>query len=189
VLDEDLIAVLTASQDLGFLGARPIPEVIDHARAFVRALAGLTVERDERPTIVDLGSGGGIPGLVIAADRPDVRLTLLDRRSKRTDFLDRMVHRLGWADRVDVVCDDAERVADRLPGRFTGAVARGFGPPELTLRLGAALVAVGGRIVISEPPDGDRWDPELLRRLGVDRIEVPVPDAGEARVAVFRRRA
>ena len=183
---EELVAVLTASQDLGFLGARPITEVIEHARAFVRALDGVTVEGTEPATIIDLGSGGGVPGLVIAHDRPDLSVTLLDRRAKRTDFLERMVRRLGWSARVRVICDDAERVVARESGRYAAAVARGFGPPAVTLNTGAALVRRGGRVVISEPPDGDRWETELLASMGVVRDVTPGQDP---RVVVFVRQS
>jgi 16S rRNA (guanine527-N7)-methyltransferase len=98
-----------------------------------------------------------VPGLVIAHDRPDLRLTLIDRRTKRTDFLARVVRRLGWAERVDVVSGDVGTFAETNADRFDAAVARGFGPPEMTLRLAIDLVRRGGRVVISEPPDGDRW--------------------------------
>jgi 16S rRNA (guanine527-N7)-methyltransferase len=152
------------AQRLGFLGARPIDEVIEHARRFVDALGSVD------GSIVDLGAGGGVPGLVIAHDRPDLRVTLIDRRTKRTDFLERVVGRLGWADRVEVIAADAERVAIEQPPGFDAAVARGFGPPEKTLDLAIRLVRPGGTIVISEPPEGDRWvDVSLVRSGVVDR--------------------
>ena len=159
-----LVAALEQSQRLGFLGARPIPEVIAHARGFVRALA----DHDDLHTVLDLGAGGGVPGLVIAHDRPDLHVTLLDRRAKRTDFLERVVRRLEWADRVTVVCAD---VADFRPDdRFDAVVARGFGPPSFTLSVAAGLVRPGHPIVISEPPEADRWDDGLIDRLGVRRL-------------------
>ena len=46
--------------------------------------------------LVDLGSGGGLPGLVLADAYPERAITLVDRREKRTDFLRRAVRRLGW---------------------------------------------------------------------------------------------
>ncbi len=52
--------VLTESQRLGFLGARPIAEVVEHARSFVTALDGVV------GSVADIGAGGGVPGLVIA---------------------------------------------------------------------------------------------------------------------------
>lgn len=174
VFDHTARSVLEESQRLGFLGDRDITEVIDHARAFVAALEGTV------GTVADLGSGGGVPGLVIAHDRPDLDVVLIDRRAKRTDFLDRMVRRLRWTDRVSVVCADVEEYIVGAP-LIDVAVARGFGPPETTLRLGAALVRPGGRVIISEPPAGERWSSDLLSEVGVRRL-----DGGGGQVVVFQ---
>ena len=57
---------------LGFLGPGPIAAHIEHAAGFLRALA------DVAGTVVDLGSGGGVPGLVLAVARPDLALVLLE---------------------------------------------------------------------------------------------------------------
>lgn len=173
---DDVLRVLEESQRLGFLGDRPIPEVVEHSRRFVIALASVT------GTVVDLGSGGGVPGLVIAHDRPDLEMVLIDRRSKRTDFLSRMVLRLGWSDHVAVLDEDVRQVIARSPETFDAAVARGFGPADMTLRFASRLVRPGGRIVISEPPSGERWSVDLASELGVCRVE---EDLGS--VAVFER--
>ncbi len=167
-----LHGALAESRRLGFLGDRPIDEVIDHARAFVDALDGVT------GSVLDLGSGGGVPGLVIAAERPDLEVTLLDRRTKRTDFLRRIVGRLDWTDRVRVVVGDAEQVEFEHP--FDAVVARGFGPPAHTLRTAARLTGPAGLIVVSEPPAGDRWPPEVVAAAGVERRP------SDPRVACFR---
>jgi len=53
--------------------------------------------------VVDVGSGGGLPGLVVALARPDLRLTLVDSMLRRTTFLQETVAQLGLADRVTVV--------------------------------------------------------------------------------------
>lgn len=165
-VDPVLVAVLEDAQRLGFLGSRPILEVIAHARGFVRALE----DTGTINSVLDLGSGGGIPGLVIAHDRPTTSVTLLDRRAKRTDFLERVVRRLGWQHRVSVVCQD---IATFGPAHsFDAVVARGFGPPEFTLSVAARLVRPGSPIVISEPPDQDRWDDQLMDRLQLRRVHV-----------------
>ena len=78
--DEQLLEALGASQRLGFLGDRSIDEVIAHARYFVDALVDVT------GSIADIGAGGGVPGLVVAMDRPDLHITMVDRRTKRTTF-------------------------------------------------------------------------------------------------------
>ncbi len=173
MFDESVHRVLEEAQRLGFLGERDIDEVIDHARSFVDALDGV------EGTVADIGSGGGVPGFVIAHDRPDLRMVLVDRRAKRTDFLDRMVRRLRWSDRVSVICSDVEEVigADHA---INAVVARGFGPPSVTLSMASRLVRPRGRIVISEPPEGERWPEEMLAELGVRRI-----DDGMGSVSIF----
>ena len=180
VTDAELLDVLAAAQRAGFLGARPVGEVVAHARCFVAALDPV------RGAVIDLGSGAGIPGLVIALDRPDLDVTLLDRRTKRTDFLERMVRRLGWQDEVAVVAMDVDELGDGRRGTFDAVTARGFGPPDRTLRAAARLGRPGGRIVVSEPPGavdrGARWPTDLLR--SVDVVRVPQG----SRVAVFERR-
>ncbi len=178
----ELYEALGESQRLGFLGGRSITEVVDHARLFVAALDGLESARGESLEVIDLGSGGGVPGLVIAYYRPDVAVTLLDRRTKRTDFLRRVVSRLGWSGRVTVIADDAVDVVKSKRGFYDCVVARGFGLPDLTLKLATDFVRPGGRVIISEPPQGDRWRSELLEELDVDRL------SSATRVAIFERR-
>jgi 16S rRNA (guanine527-N7)-methyltransferase len=158
------------------LGRRPIGDVIHHARAFVDALTTTT------GTVLDLGSGGGVPGLVIAVDRPDLQVVLVERRQTRADHLVRLVRRLELTDRVSVRAVDAERLHDELP-LVEAVVARSFGGTDVTLRAAAPLLASGGRIVISEPPqrDASRWAPALLERYGLERFEHPDP-----RVVVLR---
>ena len=184
-----LVDALLDAQRLGFLGARPIPEVIEHARGFVRALRARETDRLIE-SVLDLGSGGGVPGLIIAHDLPATRLTLLDRRAKRTDALERLIRRLGWEDRITVACTDVTTFHPDEP--FDAVVARGFGPPEFTLAQAVRFVRAGGPIVISEPPEGDRWDDRLLAELGLRRVDDPVvaaPAPGsrdlDGRVAVF----
>ena len=156
--------VLGDAQKWGTLGRRSISEVISHARQFVAPLAGCA------GPVIDIGTGAGVPGLVIAVDRPDLRLVLTDRRATRMDALRRGVAAMGLVDRVDVVTADVEDLG-RDPdhaGRYQAVVSRGFGPPETTLRLATPLVAPGGLLVISEPPSDqpDRWKKtELLSEL------------------------
>ena len=83
--------MLRESQRLGFLGARPVEQAAEHAAAFATALGPLA----DGARLIDLGSGGGLPGLVLADLLPRCSIVLVDRRQKRTDFLQRAIRRLG----------------------------------------------------------------------------------------------
>jgi 16S rRNA (guanine527-N7)-methyltransferase len=180
VIDDIVIETLREAQRFGLFGKRPIEEAVEHSMSFVHALDELV----DGARIVDMGSGGGLPGFVLAASCPTASVTLIDRREKRADFLRRAVGRIGW-DHVEVVSGDVEAVARAVAdgGRpaFDAVTARGFGPPTSTVTMAARLVRAGGLIVISEPPDADRWDAARLEALGLDRVR-----AGA--VSVFRTR-
>ena len=157
--------VLVDAQRIGALGPRPIDDVIAHARAFVDALPAGTTR------IIDLGSGAGVPGLVVADALPEATMVLVDRRAKRTDALALAVAGLGWRDRVSVICADVDDLI-RNPahaGSYDAVISRGFGPHETTLRLSAGLVRPGGVVVISEPPEGEpnRWPDDLVKELSL----------------------
>jgi 16S rRNA (guanine527-N7)-methyltransferase len=182
--DEPLIEALGQSQRLGMLGDLPINDVIRHARLFTAAFqahAPNGVVHD----VADIGSGGGVPGLVLAVDLTDAYVTLIDRRAKRTDHLQRLVRRLGLQDRVTVIAADLTSPPSALRGAFDAVSARGFGPPSVTLELGAPLLRRGGLLAVSEPPAAapDRWDPSWLECAELDRC-TPLG----APVAVFHRR-
>jgi len=177
-VDQALVDALASSQRLGMLGDRPIGEVIEHAGAFVDALGGVT------GTVIDLGSGGGVPGLVIARARPDLRVVLVDRRATRADHLARLVLRLELGGRVEVLAVDARVLPETFAELADAVVARGFGPPAETLGRAAPLLAQGGLAVVSEPPHpvADRWPDALLTRWHLRR-----EPGDDARVACFRR--
>jgi 16S rRNA (guanine527-N7)-methyltransferase len=146
------VAVLEEARDLGFLGPGPVTFHVEHARAYLPLLAGV-----DGPAC-DLGAGGGVPGLVLAAERADLAWTFLDAMAKRTGFLQRAIERLGL-ENVTVRTARAEEVPD-LRGQFHAVVARSFGSPAVTAECAAPLLQVGGRLIVSEPPEheGDRWD-------------------------------
>lgn len=183
--DVVLLDALAIAQRLGVTGERDLGEAIAHARAFVRCLDVVPAGSQ----VVDLGSGGGLPGIVIAHDRPDLAVTLVERRRSRADLLVRMAGRVTGSRpspgcSVRVVSDDVTRMATPADG-FDAATARSFGSPSVTLGAAARVVRRGGLIVISDPPPGseDRWTPDLLSRCGVDRL--PRLDDG-VRVSRFR---
>jgi 16S rRNA (guanine527-N7)-methyltransferase len=158
-----LLAQLERARDLGFLGPGPVEAHVDHAQAFLEAL------RSVAGVVVDLGSGGGVPGLVVAVARPELRLVLLESRAVRCRFLEDAVEALGVD--AEVVEGRAEVVgrSDRR-GSAAAVIARSFGPAAATAECGAALLQVGGLLVVSEPPPpvpASRWPEAGLAELGL----------------------
>ncbi|MGI9119934.1 MAG: RsmG family class I SAM-dependent methyltransferase [Acidimicrobiales bacterium] len=136
---------------------------------------------------VDLGSGAGIPGLVLAMDLPASTWTLLDANTTRTAFLVTAVQALGLADRVQVVTGRAEVVgrSSEHRGRYQVVVARAFARPAVVAECAAPLLSLEGEVVVSEPPEpADRWLEEGLTELGLRLVTV---DPGPPRIATLRQ--
>jgi 16S rRNA (guanine527-N7)-methyltransferase len=196
---EQLAAVFADARRLGFLGPPPVGEQVDHATVFAGVLEAAGIGP---AAFLDLGSGGGLPGLVIAALWPEHRGTLLDASQKRTAFLRRTVVTLGWQSRVDVVEGRAEDLArdPGLRGRFSLVVARSFATPSVTAEIGGAFLLAEGRLAVSEPmtpcdsagpkrstePEG-RWPADGLGRLGL--LPAVIRSGVGVRVAVIGRRS
>ncbi|MFM9136893.1 MAG: 16S rRNA (guanine(527)-N(7))-methyltransferase RsmG [Actinomycetota bacterium] len=149
-----LLRVFTEAQRVGALGPVAPADVITHSLAFVEVIPAAA------RTVADLGTGAGVPGLVIAVARPDLEVLLVDRRAKRIDALQRAIISLGLGARVRALCGDAESYGHGIHHRSVDVVTcRGFGSPETTIRLSTPWVVDGGIVAISEPPEdrGDRW--------------------------------
>jgi 16S rRNA G527 N7-methylase RsmG len=161
--DTALVEALAAIQARGAIGESSLQRAIEHAEQYVHkvpATAG---------TLCDLGSGGGLPGLVIAVRCPHLHLTLVERRATRADLLRRAVASLDLTGRVVVVADDVRVVAERSPRAFDVVTARSFAAPPITAKWASSLLRQGGSLIVSEPPDDDpsRWPVDLLARLAL----------------------
>jgi len=153
-----LESVLAEAQRIGLIGPGSLEDSIEHSNRFAAAVP-VGVCR-----VVDIGAGGGLPGLVIGACRPEVSLLLVDRRGRACDFLRRSVGSLGWSQRVSVMEADVALLG-RVPetaGQFDVVTARGFGPPGLVAELGLPLLRPGGLMIVSVVGGGETWSSEGL---------------------------
>ncbi|MCB0970378.1 MAG: class I SAM-dependent methyltransferase [Acidimicrobiales bacterium] len=178
--------LLLESRQLGFLGPGPVEDHLGHARAFA-------VLPQRAPDLaLDLGAGGGLPGLVLAATTwPDARWVFLDAHQRRTQFLTEAVDALGLAYRVEVVRARAEEFGreEGRRGAFDLVVARSFGAPAVTAECAAPLLRVGGELLVSEPPEAttsERWPRDGLAELGLGGPERQVVDASGVPVHLVR---
>jgi 16S rRNA (guanine527-N7)-methyltransferase len=180
-----LLEVLEEAKRRGFLGPGPVEEHVRHSRAYASAGLG------GPGPIADVGSGGGVPGLVLAMLVPDVEVVLMEANRRRCTFLAEAVAGLNLGARADVVHERAEVIGQDADhrGRYGTVVARSFGPPPVTAECGAALLTSGGRLLVSEPPEEqppskERWPALGLGRLGLAHTATV---AGLARIAVLEQ--
>ena len=102
---------------------------------------------------LDIGSGAGLPGIVLALARPDISLTLLEPLERRTIFLEEVVAELGLSN-VTVV----RGKASDFQGKFEVITARAVAPMNRLLQWSWHLLAPGGRILAIK---GERAAEEL----------------------------
>lgn len=159
--------MLERGRPLGLFGPADLGDAVIHARWFARTVS-------TPRSFVDLGSGGGLPGLVLAWFWPDTLATLVEVRERCVSFLQDAVERLRLASRVRIVPMRAEEAGrdEARRGQSDLVVARSFGRPAVTAECSAPFLRLDGRLVVSEPPVSDqkRWDRAGLELLGLEPL-------------------
>jgi 16S rRNA (guanine527-N7)-methyltransferase len=133
--------LMTWNEKVNLTGARHASEVVgDHLPdSFV--LASLC---PSDCSLVDIGSGGGLPAVPFAILRPDCRVALVEPRAKRVAFLKLVVRDCGCGS-VQVLRQRVEQVPC---ASFSVAASRATFDPEEWLGIGTGLVCVGGTVVV-----------------------------------------
>jgi 16S rRNA (guanine527-N7)-methyltransferase len=125
----------------------PAAVATSHVVDSLAAVPWLRAQRAQR--CLDLGSGGGFPGLPIAAALPDVTVSLLEPIGKKAGFLRTVVEATGMAGRVTVVAARAEALAadPRQRGAWPVVTARAVASTADLVELAFPLLAPGGALV------------------------------------------
>lgn len=159
----------------GLIGPREAPRLWERHLLNCAVLAE-AIPRDA--TVCDIGSGAGLPGLVLAIARPDVRITLVEPLLRRTTFLDEVVSSLGL-DNVEVVRGRAEDLHGSRT--FDVVTSRAVAPLERLLRWSMPLVAPRGALIAMK---GESIDEEIVaarktvEKFGAGDPEVSLLGAG-----------
>jgi 16S rRNA (guanine527-N7)-methyltransferase len=145
--------------------------------------------------LLDLGSGGGFPGMVLAIVRPELEVHLLDATAKKTAFLEQAAARLAVP--VTVHTGRAEELAgSELGGTFDVVTARAVAPLERLVAWGMPFLVPGGLLCAVK---GARWADELAAAAGAiarsgasvvatpDDVEEPPADGPQPRVVMLAR--
>lgn len=132
------------------------------------SLAALEVLRRYEGPIVDVGSGGGAPGIPLAHALPDREVTLLEATRRKCEFLERWARELP---NVQVVCGRAE---EQPVDAWGVAVAKALAPPPVAAEWCLPLVVPGGAAVVYVGPtaQADRVA-QVAERLAAELAESP----------------
>ena len=122
----------------------------------------ITTLIEKGASLIDIGSGAGLPGIVIALARPDLKVTLLEPLQRRVDFLNEVVAEL----KLDISV--ARGRAESFRGSFGVVTARAVAPLPKLLTVSWHLVAPGGAVLAMK---GEAAETELAEaELGVRKV-------------------
>jgi 16S rRNA (guanine527-N7)-methyltransferase len=156
---EYLALLQAANQRINLISRKTAPEALDrHLVPSLAALRLVPAAADLR--VLDVGTGGGLPGLLLALLRPRSRFDLVDATRKKCEFVAETARTLGLKN-VQVhwcrVEEPTEELSSRAP--FDRVIARAVGVPDLLAgTLGAWIAPGGGMWVFSRPEEGgEAW--------------------------------
>ena len=147
----------------GLIGPREVPRLWERHLLNCAALADVV---GEGVTLCDIGSGAGLPGVVLAIARPDLRITLVEPLLRRTVYLNEVVEELEL-DNVEVIRGRADvlhgqRAFDIVTSRAVAPLGRLLEWSMPLVSSSGAMVAMKGSSLVEEIRDAE----PVLRRLG-----------------------
>ena len=135
--------------------------------------------------VADIGSGAGLPGIVIALARPDLKVSLIEPLQRRVDFLNEVVAELGLD--VEVIRGRAERVKKQ----FEIVTARAVAPLEKLIQISWHMIPRGGSLMaIKGESAADEISSTTLKKGSTAQLhEISLPNLPIARVIEVKKGA
>lgn len=155
----------TTGTERGLIGPREVPRLWER---HVLNCAVMAPAFAATASVADVGSGAGLPGLVLAIVRPDLQLTLIEPLERRTTWLTEVVTDLGLEAQVTVARGRAEQWWDKVT--VDAVTSRAVASLAEVVRLSAPLAAPGGQIVAMKGQSAEDEllaDAEALDALGI----------------------
>lgn len=151
--DAFLGALQAANRDVNLVSASTVNDLRLHAADSVQVLRGVSAESPLRA--IDVGSGGGFPGVPLAIARPRWDVSLLDSLRKKQATLQSISTELGWTN-VRVLCGRAEELARDVGHResYDLAFCRAVGRFSTVLELTLPFLKVGGMALLHRGHEG-----------------------------------
>jgi 16S rRNA (guanine527-N7)-methyltransferase len=176
VHDSKLVQLARLISEWPGLTSSPAAELIDDSLVLLDHLG-------EAQKVVDVGSGGGLPGLPLRIARPDLRMTLIEADQDKAAFLVRACAVLGLQG-VEVLARRAEEVGQDPLYReaFDVAVARALAPMRVLAELCLPLVKVGGRLLAqkTETEEVNDANRAIEAMGGILKVVVAAPSAARS---------
>jgi len=130
------------------------------------SLCPLLVDLPPNARVMDVGSGGGIPGIPLAIARPDLRITLVEATQKKAVFLQAVSTAIGLHN-VDVCAQRAEQLlGSKLRGAFDAVTARALAKIDVLLPWTAPFVKPGGRVLLIKGEAAEQELSDARKSLG-----------------------
>ncbi|WP_353808142.1 16S rRNA (guanine(527)-N(7))-methyltransferase RsmG [Agromyces sp. SYSU T00194] len=161
-------------EELGLIGPLELPRL--WSRHIVNS--GLVAPLLRPGRVGDVGSGAGLPGIVLALARPDVDFVLIEPMERRVAWLNDQVHALGLSN-VEVVRARAEE--SRLDGRLDQVTARAVSALRTLIPVTAPLLRAGGELVLMKGANAAKEieaAAKPIRKFGLVDVEVVVLGEG-----------
>ena len=170
VTEQILQKILKTAVEEGYLTPSVGANGLLHSRGFLEFKDELESFLTPQEIAVDLGTGGGLPGLVLSI-LTNCQWIFVDRGKRRCQFLKWAVNELNLMEKVTVIEEDAANFGHSIyRNKIKLVTARGFASPAITAECSAPLLMLGGYLVVSEPPNNEnRWPSSGLDQLGLKK--------------------
>jgi 16S rRNA (guanine527-N7)-methyltransferase len=161
----------------------PMQMVTHHLLDSLAAVPAFTQAKN----VLDVGSGGGLPGVVLAIQRPDMKVSMIDTVHKKTAFLTQVKAELGLAN-VTVYTARVEQLA--VSDKFDVITSRAFADLSDFVNWSGHLLAEGGRYIALKGVAPQEEQQRLPAEWTVTRVEpLQVPRLGAERHLVYIERS
>jgi 16S rRNA (guanine527-N7)-methyltransferase len=175
--------------DRGLVGPKEGDRIWDRHIANCIPVTTLLSNPSERASLLDIGSGAGLPGIVIALARPDLKVTLLEPLQRRIDFLEEVVAELG----IEITVKRGR--AESFKGGFNFVTARAVAPlPKLAtvswhlVMGGGSLLAMKGESAAAELEAARVEAPKIFKKVAKAELhEIQLGELPLARVIELKK--
>jgi len=175
--------------DRGLVGPKEGDRIWDRHIANSIPVTTLLTNPSEGASLLDIGSGAGLPGIVIALARPDLKVTLLEPLQRRIDFLEEVVAELG----IEITVKRGR--AESFKGGFNFVTARAVAPlPKLAtvswhlVMGGGSLLAMKGESAAAELEAARVEAPKIFKKVAKAELhEIQLGELPLARVIELKK--